>query len=195
MQTRIQANNAALLALGARSLPLTAAERLNCGWARVDDHQAILDMACENSALLKHYLDLYRIRACGLSNDLAQADRIRDALPEAEVVFSAYDDIPWQDDTFDVVLISRRIQGNHQAGRMFGELFRVMRSGGQLVMTFRTPPLLRSGRPFFSSLEVNREADCRGLPDRLSSAGFCDISWRRSKWAHTTLIAYKNTPA
>lgn len=191
MQTRIHAQEIALGAVGGTSPPMSASERLNCGWAGVDDHQAILDLACENTALLSYFLDRYRIRGCGLSNDPVRARELREALPEAEIAYAGYDDIPWMDETFDVVLISRRLEGTHSVERMALEILRVLRSGGKLVLTFRSLPFLHSGRNYFSLRASAWTPDSRTLPRLLSDMGFGEISWRRPGGIYTTLIATK----
>ena len=150
--------------LGARP-HLNAAMRACVAWAAIEEHDKILDMACGNGQTLAHLNDQLRLTLCGMCETADQARAISDLLGDADVVPGRMEDIPWRDDTFDVAYVSVPLKGD--ARRIFQEVIRVLRPGGQFVMA---APLL----PYHNEGEWSR----RELMRLMQEAGFMEVSFR-----------------
>lgn len=144
---------------------LTAQMRACVAWATIEEHDKILDMACGDGALLRHLGDRCRLTLCGMCESPEQARAVREQLGDADVIYAQMEDIPWRDDTFDVVLLPGTLRGD--ARRVLTEGLRVLHDGGQLVMAH---PLFRMGGEW----EMNR----RELMRLMQEAGFKEVSFR-----------------
>ena len=106
MQTRLEAQTIMAQYLSGSRVSLNRAEKSVVEWAMVDDYQAVLDLSCSRDNLLSHYLSHYQLRACGLCFDIASARELRGGLDKAEIMSAMGADIPWQEDSFDRVLMT-----------------------------------------------------------------------------------------
>lgn len=150
---------------GSMELRLNAAMRACAAWAAIEEHDKILDMSCGNGALLNHLSNQCRLTVCGMSDTPEQARETREKLGDADVIYARMEDIPWRDNTFDVVLLSTALRGD--ARRALGEALRVLRAGGQFVMS---APLFHAR----GEGELNR----REIMRLMQEAGFQDVSFR-----------------
>lgn len=102
-----------------------------------------LDLGC-GSGRHTVYLAKEGFRAYGTdisATGLANAEQfLRQEGASAELKWSALDNIPYQDDFFDLVLAWESIHyGDYAFGRRVGgEIFRVLKSGGRLFISFRS---------------------------------------------------------
>ena len=69
MQTRAELQGSLNQYLSNTRLMLSRSERSVINWAMVDDHQSILELACEHENLIRYFQNEYRIRACGMCFD------------------------------------------------------------------------------------------------------------------------------
>lgn len=184
MQSKLEMQGR-LLPLGLlRRSSLSPAERAVRDWAMVDDQQAVLEVFGQEGNLLRHYLDHYRLRACGLCFNEHQTRALRLSIDCAEVMPSVGSDIPWQDRSFDRILIARPLPAYLDLAAFFQECHRVLRPGGRLVIALSTLPL----RGQSSSLGgMGRQQ----LLKAFEACGFCDVSYRRSRLSYLSIIARK----
>ena len=112
---------------------MNAAMRACVSWAAIEEHDKILDMACGSGQMLAHLNDQLKLTLCGMCKDADQARAISEMLGEADVIPARMEDIPWRDNTFDVVMLPAHMKGEPK--RILDEVIRVLRPGGQFVMS------------------------------------------------------------
>ncbi|MGI6234108.1 MAG: class I SAM-dependent methyltransferase [Christensenellales bacterium] len=172
---------------------LSAAQHVAVDWAKVDDYHAILDLDCANGNLLRHYMERFHLRACGISKSmeaLHQADV--DVLLHAEILKADQHDIPWMKNSFDVVFLTKLIYKNCRCDQLMSEVHRVLKPGAQFVLVVPGSPLLNR---LTHLLKTNQSSQFWDNPihlmDRLNHNGFVDVSMRSSRLRYTTIIAHK----
>lgn len=154
----------AVLNLGQR---MNAQMRACATWATIEEHDKILDMACGDGTLLRFFNDRYRVNLCGICDAPEQARAVREQLDDADVIYGQMEDIPWRNDTFDALLLPAAIRGDGR--RVMEEAYRVLRTGGQLVMSM----------PLFSVLQEG-DLSRREVMRIMQEAGFQEVSFRTS---------------
>ena len=162
MLTKTEALGYELTGKGQR---MTAGMRACASWAAVEEHDKVLDMACGNGALLNELNGKMRLTLCGMCESADQARVVSEQLGDADVIAGRMEDIPWRDDTFQVVLLPSSIRGHVQ--RVLDEALRVLRDGGQFVMA----------APLFS-FRGDNELSRRELLRLMQEEGFRDVSFR-----------------
>ncbi|MGI6654756.1 MAG: class I SAM-dependent methyltransferase [Christensenellales bacterium] len=163
------------------SMFLSGAERAAITWARLDDYQAVLDVACDTGRVLQHIQQVRpHVRACGITGDVRAARLLREN-SAAEVICAECHDIPWHNNSFHLVIAPHRMLEGPQAAENMSEMYRVLSPGGHLVVVlpFKTMLALRLGR--------SRAHALWGLTE----AGFSDVSWRYASLTHACAIAHK----
>lgn len=149
------------------NLRLNGQMRACATWSAIEEHDKILDMACGEGALLQHLSEKYRLTVCGMSDSPDKARIARERLRDADVVPGRLEDIPWRNDTFDIVMLPATIRGD--ARRIFEEALRVLKAGGQMTVA-------SSVFQIHLESEVNR----RELMRLMQEAGFQDVTFRTS---------------
>ena len=111
-------------------------------------------------------------------------------------------DIPYEDESFDVITMSYGIRNMPERDRALGEMFRVLKPGGSLVcLEFSTPPnavwralygfYLKHLIPFWGGLitgdregfvylarSIKAFPDQQGLANLMEEAGFTNVTWK-----------------
>lgn len=172
---------------------LSLAQRAMVEWAKVDDHSAILDLDCDDGALLNYYCKCFHIRACGIAADKEQLARSAALCgSSAEILRASGMDIPWQATTFDTVFVGSLARNSQTARNILFEVHRVMKPDAQLLA-------LAPGFHLFSHLSgkpVNDRgldtAHPQALMNLLGEAGFDDISMRISNMRFAVIVAHKS---
>ena len=144
---------------------LNAAMRACVAWAAIEEHDKILDMACGDGQMLSRLNDQLRLTLCGMCETADQARCVSEMLGGADVIPARMEDIPWRDDTFDVILLSAALRGD--ARRVLSEVLRTLRPGGEFVMA--SPLFFRHGEGELSRREIMR---------LMQEAGFREVSFR-----------------
>ncbi len=144
---------------------LNAAMRACIAWAAVEEHDKILDMACGDGQVLARLNDQLRLTLCGMCETPDQARCVSEMLGGADVIPARMEDIPWRDDTFNVILLSAALHGEPR--RVLSEVLRALRPGGQFVM---------ASSVFFhhGEGELNR----REIMRLMQETGFREVSFR-----------------
>lgn len=189
MQSPGQVCRQTLQSVWDKKKPMTTVQRALIRWAMVDDDQAILEVSCKRAALLRHYLDHFYVRACGLCRDYAALHALRTDAPEAEWMMGTPADIPWQNGTFSVVLASSVSEEPTQA--RVRELCRVLQPGGRVVMGVSLlPSLWNDGSATgLAGLHILKK-----WMASFSKAGFDDVSVRFGGFGCPVLLARDYMP-
>lgn len=144
---------------------MNAAMRACVSWAAIEEHDKILDMACGNGQMLSYLNDQLKLTLCGMCKRAEQARAISEMLGEADVIPALMEDIPWRDNTFDIVLLSAPMKGEPR--RVLEEVFRVLNPGGQFVMA--SPVFRFRGENDLSRREIMR---------LMQESGYKEVSFR-----------------
>lgn len=192
MQTRLEMQSKANACLGGWHISLTGTQRAAIDWALVDDHQAILDLSCADGHLLQYYTQRYQLRACGIFYDAQTAQQTRDTLPSAEIMYAASADIPWQDDSFDRVLLTESLPPFGHPLDLLKEASRVLKPGGILIVILRCLPFHKTLLMPFGGSGKEVSISRRQLLEILEVQGFEDVSLRQSRMVYAALIAHKS---
>ena len=156
---------------------LTAGMKACASWAAVEEHDKILDMACGNGALLNQLHQKLKLTLCGMCDTAEHARAVSEQLDGADVIPARMEDIPWRDDTFDVVMLSRSFQGDAQ--RILMEAIRVLKGGGQFVMASS-----------LFSMRGERELSRKEIMRLMQETGFEEVSFRTAG-LHGAIIGWK----
>ena len=192
MQTRLEMQSRATAYIGGWRIPLTGPQRAAVDWALVDDHQALLDLSCADGHLLQYYTQRYQLRACGVCYDAQQAQKTRDSLPAAEIMYSPSADIPWQENSFDRVLLTETLPVFGHPLDLLRETIRVLKPGGMLVAIVHCLPYQKTLLMPFSGAGKDIPLKRCQMLEALEAQGFEDVSLRQSRMVYAALIAHKS---
>ncbi len=159
---------------------INAAMRACLAWAAVEEHDKILDMACGEGQMLFRLNDQLRLTLCGMCDSAEQARYVSEMLDGADVIPGRMEDIPWRDDTFDEILLSAPLRGD--ARRVFSEVIRALRPGGQFVMASHL--FFHRGEGELSRREIMRlmqEAGFREVSYRATGLCGAIVGWKKGK--------------
>ena len=176
MLTKTTTLNSYQAALGIKKR-LTAPMRACASWAMLEEHDKILDMCCGDGALLSSLNEKMRLTLCGLCEQPEQARAVREMLDDADVISGRVDDIPWRDESFDIVLLPTGVKGE-VARRAIEEAFRVLHQGGQFVMASSHVQMNESGLSRREMMRVMQET------------GFTAVSCRKNMFCGA-LVGFK----
>lgn len=188
MQTKVELQGRLTQVHVKGAVRLNRAERAVTNWAMVDDHQAVLDVNCERNHLLRHYMEHYRLRACGLCLDAHQAQQMRHALADAEIMFSTGNEIPWRDQSFDRVLLAQPLPNYIDMYEFLHEIKRVLKPDGRLVMALPSLPWQQAFSTLLYGTLPSRMAP-QPLMSQLEQLGFSDVSCRRTGVDQLCMVA------
>ena len=178
MLTKTQTAGRALLLEGHQRL--NAAKRACVAWAAIEEHDKVLDMACGDGQMLARLNDQLRLTLCGMCETADQARCVSEILGGADVIPARMEDIPWRDDTFDVILLSAALRG--EARRVLSEVIRTLRPGGQFVMAEALRVLHAGGQFVMASPLLSHRAEGeisrREIMRLMQEAGFREVSYR-----------------
>ena len=176
-----------------RELRLDQQQRAMIDWAKVDDHQAILDTNCGNGSLLAHYIQHYSLRACGMVYNSEQQLAAELQLDQrAEILRAARTDIPWRNETFNAVFAAGPAISQPEMLMFLKEVYRVLLPQGQLLAAFPCVPIItRLGIKGIKSQGYSSINAPYTFMEQLGVCGFSDISMRISRLKFATIIAYK----
>lgn len=182
MLDRIQERAKPRLFGGEIGTRLHGAAKALAQWAIVDDYNAVLDMRCDDVALLRSLSQKFSLRACGIAENAGEAHVLQQRLPNAEIFCARREDIPWRDRCFDTVFY--RINKKEGCGGVdfLREAMRVLRPNGQLLIALQGMPEFLYGAADLAGVgEMEERLKPHQLMDQMEKAGFADVSYRLSK--------------
>ncbi len=84
----------------------------------------------------------------GIDIDLEAVEDARTRAPNADIRQGDLADLPWPDESFDLVVCFEALEHVQQQERVLDELVRVMRPGGILMVSSPNPRVYPAGNPF-----------------------------------------------
>ena len=179
-----------------RGCQLSPAQIAAVHWAEVDDYQALLDLDCGEGQILSYFLDRFSVRACGMNHQWDPQEPRPYPLDRAEILRVQQHDIPWRNNSFDVVFLTRFNHHQQRNKQMFEEVLRVLKPGGRFIISLSGLLLMqRLAHMARQTSFTNGQDNPFLLMDQLGNQGFVDVSMRSSKLRHTTVIAHKSDVA
>jgi ubiquinone/menaquinone biosynthesis C-methylase UbiE len=139
----------------------------------------VLDVGCRPGGMLRQLVEAFGAEAVGIDPSGPMVAAAREAAPDAEVVVGSAEELPFEDRSFDVLLL--RLSVHHlERGRAFPEFLRVLRAGGRVAITTTDPDAVHTfwlARYFPSSapIEQKRFPGARALCRELAAAGFTHV--------------------
>lgn len=98
----------------------------------------VLDLACGDGADMPYYAELgAHVSGVDASEELVAKAKLR--LPDADVCVGVFENLPYADNSFDVVLSKYAIQTTSNVAPCFDEVCRILKPGGVLVYLVTHP--------------------------------------------------------
>ena len=193
MTTRVQENRRLKNALTDRCPRMGMLERGMLRNAVFDPGDKVLDANVCSGQLSEYMLEHMDCRVCGVSDRMEEVRLTRARMYNGDFVYAASGDIPWQDQTFDTVLLHPSDGNADTLQVLLRECKRVLKPGGQLVLGLRSLPAgLRKLSSFlFETLpedELPSAADAKLL---LQQCGFEHITGGFAGLGGSVLIGWK----
>ena len=161
---------------------LSGAQKALAQWSVVDDYNTVLDMSCRDTGLLRYLTQKFSLRACGIAREIEDARMLREALPDAEIFCARKEDIPWRDESFDVIFLQIDKNDGDCGAALLKEVKRVLKPCGQLLISVSgMPELLRRTAEFVGMPGAEDRVRPRDLLNAMEEAGFDDISYRLAR--------------
>ena len=162
---------------------MTPAMHALAQWSAIDAGDKVLDMACGNGALLNMVSQQIECNLCGITSSMEQYRYLRTILPNADILFAQPEDIPWRENSFDVVICSLSFQSMEDPGKVLKEALRVLKPGGQFVLatTWYPTPLRQLFNKFTNKWDESDAPIMYGKHEMmatLESVGFQNVTWR-----------------
>lgn len=197
MITKVQGKTASREVTVKSSPRLSALEKAMLKWAVIDPEDRVLD-ASVGAGLMAEYLRRnMQCEVCGVSDRMEDVRQARERLQTCDIVYALSGDIPWREDAFDVVLLKLSADEPEANRRMLGEVYRVLKRGGQLLLGLNCYPMAVSaiaGMMAEESVEMRRPLRRQQVKDMLDALRFEHASWQRTGFGSGVMIAWKPKP-
>ena len=155
-------------------LRLKSSQRAALNWAAIEEHDTVLDLNCNGTAMLTLLKGCMNVHCCALCGSEDEARYIREYTEDIPASVKQDTVLPYRNGFFHVVIGVKRSFDRYDSND-FRDILRVMRPGAQLVLTAPWTDAFRHGR---------------GAMARLQEAGFKNISLRFSG-LNTVIMAWK----
>lgn len=197
MITKVQGKMASREMTVKSSPRLSALEKAMLKWAVIDPEDRVLD-ASVGAGLVAEYLRRnMQCEVCGVSDRMEDVRQARERLQACDIVYALPGDIPWRESAFDVVLLKLATDEPEANRRMLGEVYRVLKQGGQLVLGLSCYPAAVSaiaGMMAEESVEMRRPLRMQKVKGLLDDLRFTYDSWQRTGFSGGVMIAWKPKP-
>lgn len=152
---------------------------------RAQPFRSILDIGCGTGAVLTQVLDEFTdIRACGVDLSQKMIEKAAGILgPGVQLVVGDADDLPWKNDSFDLVVCNSSFHHFPEPIRVLNEINRVLKPGGRVIIAdpwwprpkrFFINLFLNSPFNYLGDVRIYSEVETREMLDRCR---FSSISW------------------
>lgn len=115
-------------------------EKVRKVFSRMEGHKKILDIGCSNGAILKPFLKQHEVHGVDISECLVK--KACEFGVKAKIHDLMQGPLPYADESFDAIFCGETIEHQIDTDWLMLESNRVLKKGGQLVLTFpniRTP--------------------------------------------------------
>ena len=174
----------------------SALERGILTWAILDPGDKVLD-ACTQDGLMLSYLHQHKeCEVCGISPDMQNVKHSRMQLQHADIVYARTHDIPWKENSFDVVFLRRDLKGTGSLKTALKETLRVLKPGGQFLLgtTYYPTPV----RQVMNAMTLDRIDEQASqflkktkMVQTMEQAGYRQVSWHRAGLFNGIMIGWK----
>lgn len=160
-----------------------------------DPADKVLDANVCSGQVAEYLLQHMDCQVCGVSDRMEEIRRTRARMYSGDFVYAAIGDIPWQDNTFDTVLLHPGESVGRTLGEQLAECKRVLKPGGQLVLGLRglSPVLRKLGALLWESTGDEEGLTLKTARELLQSCGFGHLSVVRCTIGSAVIIAWKDT--
>lgn len=193
-----KAENHAMLpqSVSTPKVKLTPVMQALAHWAAIDEGDKVLDMACGNGALLRLISQQIECSLCGIASSMEQYRAVRAMLPDADILYAQPEDIPWRENSFDVVMCGLPFYSMEDPGKILREALRVLKPGGQfLLATAWYPAPLRQLYNCFSGRWEEAQTPVmygkQEMVATLEAVGFRNVTWRAADMRVGITIGWK----
>lgn len=172
---------------------LSTLERGLIRWAMIEPGDRVLD-ANVGAGLVAEYLKRNaQCEVCGVSDSMEDVKLARGRLKSCDIVYASAGDIPWREGSFDTALMRADAMDEDDLRRRAGELKRVLKPGGQLIVGVGTA-LARTLAPGAREADDARRLGRRALEKALLALDFTKLTYQRAGLTCGVLIAWKRKP-
>ena len=172
---------------------LTALEKGLLLWSIVDPGDKVLDVCTTDGGMLSYLQQAMDCEVCGMSSEMESIRRSRARLQSADIAYAVPEDIPWHDDSFDIVYLRGARRTRSITPKALEEALRVLKAGGQLLVGARSYPALAA--PLLNRMlseEDNADVYTRQeLTDALKQIGCVAVGWERVSLDSGVAIGWK----
>lgn len=133
----------------------------------------VLDANVCSGPVAEYLLANTDCQVCGVSDRMEEVRQVREKLCGGDFTYGAIGDIPWQESTFDTVLLHPSDGGEEALREQLRECRRVLKSGGQLVLGLKClPPVFRQMERFLWDDAEETLPDSQTAQQLMESMGF-----------------------
>ncbi len=160
-----------------------------------DPADKVLDANVCSGQVAEYLLQNMDCQVCGVSDRMEEVRRTRARMYGGDFVYAAVGDIPWQENTFDTVLLHPAEGGQEALREQLKESNRVLKPGGQLVLGLKSlPASLRRISQFFWENSSDEEAlpGVSAAEEAMKACSFQHISRIRAGLNGHVLIGWKS---
>ncbi len=149
------------------------------------NHGFILDLGCGNGNLLEKFKK-YKSKLYGADISSEMIKYARERLGNyAELIIADSESLPWQDNSFDIIVCTLSFHHYPNPGKSLNEMKRVLRKNGHIIIAEAwLPALFRDIANLFMNTRLNKTGDVRVYSlyewlKMLRSAGFNNINFEK----------------
>ena len=195
MTTRVQEKGLLHTLLATGEPRMGRLERCMLRSAVFDPADKVLDANVCSGQVAEYLLHHMECQVCGVSDRMEEVRRTRARMYSGDFVYAAMGDIPWQDNTFDTVLLHPAECGPEALRLQLSECNRVLKPGGQLVLGLRdlSVPVRKLRSLLWETAPEEEYLTLKKANTILESSGFDHLSTLRAGSGSAVFIGWKKS--
>lgn len=150
-------------------------------FAEINEATRILDLGCGTGNVASQLTKLTKAKIIGIDKSIPMLKIAREKSLEVLGADMDNNQLPFRDQSFDIVMGTYVIHQINNLGFLFSECYRILRNGTLILLTSsheqieRQHPVIKLFFPSFISIDKSRFPDIQKIDNLLSSAGFINI--------------------